>query len=128
MPIKHVFMLSIDGKLGCDTLRKNCATGHSTVPVYEEVKLPTSGIIEARNKAGSDVATFPSSGGKEADGKTTMVKRITGIFLVKEVVDLVSRPNRHIMTCVDNRRPPSSVLFLTLAVCLSSKREARVSN
>ena len=94
-PIRDVFMLSIDSKLDYETLRKICATGHSRVPVYEEVEVPTSGVIEARNKAGSGIATLPSSDVKEGDGKTMMVKRIVGIFLVKQVGDVVSRPNRH---------------------------------
>ena len=92
-PINDVFMLSIDSKLDYKTLRKICATGHSRVPVYEEVEVPTSGVIEARNKAGSAVATLPSSDGKEGDGKTMMVKRIVGIFLVKQVGDFVPRLN-----------------------------------
>ena len=84
-PIKDVFMLSIDSKLDYETLREICATGHSRVPVYEEVEVPTSGVIEARNKAGTAVAALPSS-----DGKTMMVKRIVGIFLVKQVGDPTS--------------------------------------
>ena len=73
--------------------RKICATGHSVVPVYEEVEVPTSGVIEARNKAGSGIVTLPSSDMGDGDGKTMMVKRIVGIFLVKQVGDVVTRPN-----------------------------------
>jgi metal transporter CNNM len=85
-PIKDVFMLSIDSKLDYKTLRKICATGHSRVPVYEEVEVPASGVIEARNKAGSAIATPPSP---DANGKTMRVKKIIGILLVKQVGDLV---------------------------------------
>lgn len=53
--------------------------------MYEEVEVPTSGVIEARNTAGSAIAALPSPGGKAGDGKTMMVKRIVGIFLVKQV-------------------------------------------
>ena len=83
-PINDVFMLSIDSRLDYETLRRICATGHSRVPVYEEVEVPTSGVIEARNKAGP---VIPSPSGSEGDGKTMMVKRITGILLVKQVGD-----------------------------------------
>lgn len=88
-PIRDVFMLSIDSKLDYDTLRRICATGHSRVPVYEEVEVPTSGVIEARNKAGPSIATPPNLEGKGGDGKTMMVKKIIGILLVKQVGDLV---------------------------------------
>lgn len=83
-PINDVFMLSIDSRLDYDTLRKICATGHSRVPVYEEVEVPTSGIIEARNKAGPAV---PSPSGSKEDGKTMVVKKIMGVLLVKQVSD-----------------------------------------
>ncbi|KAJ7729102.1 hypothetical protein DFH07DRAFT_895791 [Mycena maculata] len=38
-PISDVFMLSIDSHLDYDLLKKICLTGHSRVPVYEEVEL-----------------------------------------------------------------------------------------
>ena len=38
-PIEDVFMLSIDEKLDFETLKRICATGHSRVPVYEEVEV-----------------------------------------------------------------------------------------
>lgn len=81
-PIKDVFMLSIDTKLDYDTLRQICLTGHSRVPVYEEVEVPTSKVIATRNTAGSGVAPLtPVS----EDGKVMVVKRIVGILLVKQV-------------------------------------------
>ena len=43
-PIEDVFMLSIDAKLDYETLRKICLTGHSRVPVYEEVEVPYSAL------------------------------------------------------------------------------------
>ena len=78
-------MLSIDSKLDYQTLRKICATGHSRVPVYEEVEVPASGVIEARNKAGPTIATPPSLDGKNGEGKMMLVKKIIGILLVKQV-------------------------------------------
>jgi len=89
-PINDVFMLPINSKLDYETLRKICATGHSRVPVYEEVEVPASGVIEARNKAGSAIATLPNLDGKEGDGKTIVVKRVIGILLVKQVGNLVT--------------------------------------
>lgn len=65
-PIDHVFMLSIDLKLDYDTMRKICMTGHSRVPVYEEV----------------EVAVDSSS-------RLEKVKKIVGILLVKHVRCLV---------------------------------------
>ncbi|KAJ7511808.1 hypothetical protein B0H11DRAFT_1844761 [Mycena galericulata] len=38
-PISDVFMLSIDSHLDYDLLKQICLTGHSRVPVYEEVEL-----------------------------------------------------------------------------------------
>ena len=81
-------MLSINSKLDYETLRKICATGHSRVPVYEEVEIPTSGVIEARNRAGPTLTTPPTPDGK--GGKTMMVKRIVGVLLVKQVSSLVT--------------------------------------
>jgi len=118
-PINDVFMLSIDSKLDYETLRKICATGHSRVPVYEEVEVPTSGVIEARNKAGSGIATLPSSDVKDGDDKTMMVKRIVGIFLVKQVGGLSTLLNWHELTIAAS----SSVFSSILAVRLSSERE-----
>ena len=83
-------MLSIDSKLDYQTLRKICATGHSRVPVFEEVEIPASGVIEARNKAGPAIAAAPSLDGKDGGGKMMMVKKIIGILLVKQVGNLVT--------------------------------------
>lgn len=80
-------MLSINCKLDYEMLRKICATGHSRVPVYEEVEVPTSGVIDARNKSGSPVATLSNP---VRDGKTMMVKRIIGTLLVKQVSNSVA--------------------------------------
>lgn len=78
-------MLSINSKLDYKTLRKICATGHSRVPVFEEVEVPASGVIEARNKAGPAITTMPSIDGKDGGGKMMVVKKIIGVLLVKQV-------------------------------------------
>lgn len=57
-PISEVFMLSIESRLDYELLKRICLTGHSRVPVFEEVDLP---------------------GGAR-------VKKIVGILLVKNCV------------------------------------------
>ena len=37
--------------------------------MYEEVEVPTSGVIETRNKAGSAIAALPSPDGEEGAKK-----------------------------------------------------------
>ncbi|KAK0241543.1 DUF21-domain-containing protein [Armillaria nabsnona] len=64
-PISKVFMLSIDAQLNYDLLTKIVNTGHSRVPVYEEVDLPPAASPE---------------------GKSQRVKKIIGILLVKQCV------------------------------------------
>ena len=58
--IEDVFKISINDVLDYNMLRKICLTGHSRVPVYEEVELPN------------------------ANGKK--VQRILGVLLVKHCV------------------------------------------
>ena len=70
-PIADVFMLSIDSKLDYDLLKKICQTGHSRVPVYEEVDAP----VQMRGA--------PS---KPKNQRVTKVKKIVGILLVKQCV------------------------------------------
>lgn len=59
-PIENVFMLSIDSKLDYALMKKICLTGHSRVPVYEEVEIPV-----------------------DASDRMLKVKKIIGILLVK---------------------------------------------
>lgn len=61
-PIEDVFMLSIDSTLDYELLKKICLTGHSRVPVYEEVEVPV-----------------------QSSGPLEKVKKIIGILLVKHV-------------------------------------------
>lgn len=71
-PISDVFMLSIDSKLDYALLKKICQTGHSRVPVYEEVDVPVSSL-----------------GGNKQDGNVkqrTEKMKILGILLVKQCV------------------------------------------
>jgi metal transporter CNNM len=59
--IENVFMLSIDARLDYETLQKVCVTGHSRVPVYEDIELPAPGR------------------------QSTKLKKIVGVLLVKQV-------------------------------------------
>ncbi|KAG1856062.1 hypothetical protein DFJ58DRAFT_906006 [Suillus subalutaceus] len=59
-PIENVFMLSINSKLDYALMKKICLTGHSRVPVYEEVEIPA-----------------------DASDRMLKVKKIIGILLVK---------------------------------------------
>lgn len=61
-PIDGVFMLSIDSMLDYDTMKKICLTGHSRVPVYEEVEIAV-----------------------DSSGRLEKAKKIIGILLVKHV-------------------------------------------
>lgn len=70
-PISDVFMLSIDAKLDYALLKKIVTTGHSRIPVYEEVDIPDSVRLNAENL------------GSKLPPK---VKKIIGIFLVKQCV------------------------------------------
>ncbi|KAF9475034.1 DUF21-domain-containing protein [Pholiota conissans] len=76
-PISDVFMLSIDSKLDYALLKKICQTGHSRVPVYEEVDVPVAAVV------GVDQRTSMDDKPKE---RTQKVKKIIGILLVKQCV------------------------------------------
>lgn len=71
-PISDVFMLSIDSNLDYELLKKICQTGHSRVPVYEEVDVPVSNL-----ERGKDGNMKP---------RTQKMKKILGILLVKQCV------------------------------------------
>lgn len=59
-PIDKVFMLPIDARLDYETLRRVYESGHSRVPIYEEVEIKV--------------------------GATRVAKRIVGVLLVKQCV------------------------------------------
>lgn len=80
-PIEDVFMLSIDSRLDYDLMKKICETGHSRVPVYEEIDIPYAS----------------SPGGSERMHK---VKRMLGILLVKNCVILDPKGKRMVILTV----------------------------
>lgn len=88
-PIEKVFMLSIDAKLDFDTLQKICETGHSRVPVYEEVDIPAPTAVAGTpvvREAGKGAAPAEAQMGASAGAKTIKAKKIIGILLVKQCV------------------------------------------
>lgn len=95
-PIEEVFMLSIDAKLDYETLRKICLTGHSRIPVYEEVEVPTSTISSQGAGVESTYAAEPAESGsgerrsfslqqRRPHVQKVKAKKIVGILLVKQV-------------------------------------------
>ncbi|KAJ3506708.1 hypothetical protein NLJ89_g6718 [Agrocybe chaxingu] len=76
-PISEVFMLSIDSKLDYALLKKICRTGHSRVPVYEEVDAPISVVPRGEEDPAQD---------EKPKQRTQKVKKIIGILLVKQCV------------------------------------------
>ena len=88
-PIKDVFMLSIDAKLDYETLRKVCLTGHSRIPVYEEVEIPVPRLVAQGHMSEADLVDTTASSRLSLDGRQTQtqkVKKIIGILLVKQCV------------------------------------------
>ena len=106
-PIKDVFMLSIDAQLDYETLRKICLTGHSRIPVYEEVEIPVPKFVAGMNVAGIDIDDATASR-LSLDGRQPhmqKVKKIIGILLVKQCVLL--DPNGARFLPISPRTPES---------------------
>jgi metal transporter CNNM len=90
-PIAEVFMLSIDSKLDYDLLKQICMTGHSRVPVYEEVEVPLGVGVQVGVGASIGVGMgigmgMGAAGTRVGMAKTQRVKKIVGILLVKQCV------------------------------------------
>ncbi|KAH9939784.1 DUF21-domain-containing protein [Epithele typhae] len=88
-PIKDVFMLSIDAKLDYETLRKVCLTGHSRIPVYEEVEISVPTNVVACVMDDTEFIDDASASRLSLDGRRPhmqKVKKIIGILLVKQCV------------------------------------------
>ena len=81
-PIRDVFMLHIDSKLDYELLKKICQTGHSRVPVYEEVDVPAP--ISPAKAPGGRMKVGKDAG--KGIPKAEKAKKIVGILLVKQCV------------------------------------------
>ncbi|KAF7969105.1 hypothetical protein HWV62_28310 [Athelia sp. TMB] len=81
-PIRDVFMLHIDSKLDYELLKKICQTGHSRVPVYEEVDVPAP--ISPAKAPGGRMKVGKDAG--KSIPKAEKAKKIVGILLVKQCV------------------------------------------
>jgi metal transporter CNNM len=82
-PISDVFMLSIESKLDYETLKQISLTGHSRVPVYEEVDVPAQ---TPSPDDGSQMTRARPSNKPQPQQRLTKVKKIIGILLVKQCV------------------------------------------
>ena len=89
-PISDVFMLSIDSKLDYETLKKICLTGHSRVPVYEEIDVPVQIPNSVHGTEAHHTRALHKSSSKgqqqQQQQRLTKVKKIIGILLVKQCV------------------------------------------
>ncbi|KAJ3562519.1 hypothetical protein NP233_g9515 [Leucocoprinus birnbaumii] len=93
-PIDDVFMLSIDSKLDYELLNKICQTGHSRVPVYEEVEVPLAAIPLGSGVSSSAIVNSTGSAhghGGQGNQRMVKVKKIIGVLLVKQCVLLDPR-------------------------------------
>ena len=85
-PIDDVFMLSIDSQLDYALLKKICLTGHSRVPVYEEIDMPVSVTMGDESLEGRE----------DGQQRTQKARKIVGILLVKQCVLLDPKGMYHL--------------------------------
>ncbi|KAI0661226.1 hypothetical protein C8Q70DRAFT_969458 [Cubamyces menziesii] len=122
-PIEKVFMLNIDSKLDFETMKRIGDTGHSRVPVYEEVEVPTVAKVALPPKAGPNGGTatppkqLPSGDSSPLPDRVQKVKKIVGVLLVKQLLLLDPKdatPLRSItlnpMPCVPFNEPLLNIL------------------
>ncbi|KAH9940457.1 uncharacterized protein BXZ73DRAFT_42641 [Epithele typhae] len=107
--LDKVFMLSIDAKLDFDTLKRIGETGHSRVPVYEEVEVPVVLKAQGIPPAAADDSPLPD--------RVQKVKKIIGVLLVKQLLLLdpkeatpVKSITLNAIPCVPSNEPILSVL------------------
>ena len=125
-PLDKVFMLSINSKLDFDTMKLIGDTGHSRVPVYEEVEVPvvvppTSAAVRRPSLSASGAATPPkgavAAGDAPLPDRMQKVKKIVGVLLVKQLLLLDPKdatPLKNIplnpIPCVPSNEPLLSIL------------------
>ncbi|KAI0365675.1 DUF21-domain-containing protein [Pilatotrama ljubarskyi] len=122
-PLEKVFMLNIDSKLDYETMKRIGETGHSRVPVYEEIEAPTVARIPIPIKpgvtSGTGTPTKPLTTTDDAPlpDRVQKVKKIMGVLLVKQLLLLDPKdatPLRSItlnpMPCVPYNEPLLNIL------------------
>ncbi|KAI0674529.1 hypothetical protein C8Q78DRAFT_967399 [Trametes maxima] len=121
-PLEKVFMLNIDSKLDFDTMKRIGDTGHSRVPVYEEIDVPTVAKIPQLKANVSSGTSTPPKPGQTAEGaplpdRVQKVKKIVGVLMVKQLLLLDPKdatPLRNIalnaMPCVPFNEPLLNIL------------------
>ena len=124
-PLDKVFMLSINSKLDFDTMKRIGDTGHSRVPVYEEVEVlvvvPHALAAVSRPSFSASGASPPSKGVVAVDAplpdRVQKVKKIVGGLLVKQLLLLDPKdatPLKNIpinpIPCVPFNEPLLSIL------------------
>ncbi|RDX50055.1 DUF21-domain-containing protein [Lentinus brumalis] len=77
-PLDKTFMLNINTKLDFDMMKLICDTGHSRVPVYDEVEVPV--LAKAQGSLQTDAADAP------LPDRVQKVKKIIGVLLVKQLL------------------------------------------
>ncbi|KAI0633276.1 hypothetical protein C8Q77DRAFT_1114084 [Trametes polyzona] len=122
-PLEKVFMLNIDSKLDYETMKRICDTGHSRVPVYEEVEVPTVAKfpipLKGNNSSGTATPPKPSISADDAPlpDRLQKVKKLVGVLLVKQLLLLDPKdatPLRSItlnpLPCVPYNEPLLNIL------------------
>jgi metal transporter CNNM len=84
--ISDIVMLSIESRLDYETLKQISLTGHSRVPVYEEVDIPVQIPSAPGPDDNSQMTRARSSNKPQPQQRLTKVKKIIGILLVKQCV------------------------------------------
>lgn len=90
-PLDKVFMLSINSKLDFDTMKRIGDTGHSRVPIYEEVEVPVvvphaPAAVRRPSLSTSGVSGVVFAEGAPLPDRVQKVRKIVGVLLVKQLL------------------------------------------
>ncbi|TBU31722.1 hypothetical protein BD311DRAFT_716447 [Dichomitus squalens] len=121
-PLDKVFMLSIDAKLDFDTMKRIGDTGHSRVPIYEEVEVPVvspnaPAVSRHPSISGTVTPKVPVAEDAPLPDRVQKVKKLVGVLLVKQLLLLDPKdaiPLRNIplnpLPCVPFNEPLLTIL------------------
>ncbi|KAI0745390.1 hypothetical protein C8Q76DRAFT_605976 [Earliella scabrosa] len=120
-PLDKTFMLSIDSKLDFDTMKRIGDTGHSRVPIFEEIEVPVVQKVAVPLNSTSGTATREKPAGATPGAplpdSVQKVKKIVGVLLVKQLLLLDPKdatPLRSItlnhIPCVPSNEPLLNIL------------------